>query len=64
MQLVHPGITLTHYDIVNKSISCLNQRGTITVVVPIVPSILKESIDEELMFSAKVTRTKIKLVKL
>ena len=63
-QLAQPGITTDHFDIVNGGISCLDQYETITVVVPIVPWMLIENIDEELMFSAKVSGTRIKLVKL
>ena len=64
MQLVRPGITPSHFDIVDKGIPCLDQRGTITLVVPIVLSMLKECVDDEFMFSAIFSGTKIKIVKL
>ena len=63
-KLAQPCITPGHFDIVNEDIPCLDQRGTITAVIAIVPSMLKECINVELMFSAKATGTEDKLVKL
>ena len=48
--------------VVDKCVSYLDQRGTIKFMVPAVPSMFEEHIDEEIMFSAKVTRTIIKVV--
>ena len=45
-QLAQPGITPIDFDIVNEGIPCLDQRGALTVVIPVVPSMLKESIFE------------------
>ena len=63
-QLVKPCIASNLLNVVDESVPCLDQRGTITFMVPALPSMLDERIDEELMFSAKVTRTRIKLMKL
>ena len=63
-QLVKPGIAPNIPDVANKCVPCLDQRGTITFMVPAVPSMFEEHTDLEIMLGAKVTRTRVKLMKL
>ena len=50
-------------NVVDECVPCLDQRGTITFMVPAVPTMFEEHIDVELMLSAKVTRTRVKAMK-
>ena len=51
------------FNIVDEHVPYIKQRGTITFMVPAVPSMFEEHIDEELMLSAKVTSTRVKAMK-
>ena len=55
-----PGIASNVFDIANERVPGLQQRGFVSFIVAIEPSMLKESIEIELLLSAKVLRAEIK----
>ena len=62
-QLVKPGFAFNLPNFMDECVTRLDQRGTITFIVPAVPSMFEEHIDLEIMLSPKVIRTKVKTTK-
>ena len=58
-----PGFAPNVLDVADERVPSLQQRAFVSLIVATVPSMLKESIEEEIFFSAKVARAVIKAMK-
>ena len=63
VKFLKPGIAPNAFNIVDKRVPGLQQRVFVSLGVATVPSMLKESIEVKILFSAKVTRADVKAVK-